>query len=79
MTSLFKQLNGQNSLPNNVQQMAQMFKTITNPQKAVTEIMNKNPQIASMIQAANGNPEAAFRNLAKQMNVDADQIIKMLQ
>lgn len=82
MNSLFQQLHPQNqvnSLPSNLQQMISRFKMITNPKAYVTQALNSNPQLQSLIQASGGNPETAFKNLAKQMNVNPDDIINMLK
>lgn len=56
-----------------------MFKGLNNPQAFVEQAMNNNPQLKSVLQMAGGNPEQAFRNMAKQMNVDPDEIISMLK
>ena len=80
MNNLFQQLNPiSKSLPNNVKQMISMYKGMSNPQAMAQKVLQENPQIASMIQAANGNPEQAFRSLANKMGVDPNEIIKMLQ
>ena len=82
MNSLFQQLNqtrSVNSLPNNVMNMIKTFRNMKNPQVMIQQMLQKNPQVNSLIQAANGNPEKAFRDLAKQMNVDAEQIIQALK
>ena len=80
MNSLFQQLNPINQqLPSNVKQMISMVKGIKNPQAALNQMMEQNPQLKSILAASNGNYEQAFRNLAKQMNVDADEIIKLLK
>ena len=80
MNSLFNQLNPiSKSLPNNVKQMISMYKGMSNPQAVAQKMMNENPQLASLIQAANGNPEQAFRSLANKMGVDPQQIIDLLK
>ena len=80
MNKLFQQLNPiSRQLPNNIQQMISMYKGLKNPQAMVEQAINNNPQLKSIIQAAGGNPEKAFRDMAKQMNVDADEIINMLK
>jgi hypothetical protein len=56
-----------------------MYKGLNNPQQMVNQMLEKNPQLKAMIQSANGNPEQAFRNMAKQMNIDPDEFIKMLK
>jgi len=52
---------------------------LSNPQAYIQKALQDNPQLQAMIQAANGNPEQAFRNYAKELNIDANEIIKMLQ
>lgn len=83
MNSLFNQLNPKqslaNSLPNNVTNMIRMFKGLKNPEAFIQQAMQNNPQLKSALQMANGNPEQAFRTMAKQMNVDPDEIISMLK
>lgn len=78
MSNLYKQLNPTRPLPGNIKDLISKFKSISNPQAMIEKYANENPQIKSVIQAANGNPELAFRNLAKQMNIDPDEIIKLL-
>lgn len=83
MNKLFQQLNPKqslaNALPNNVTNMIRMFKGLKNPQAFIQQAMQNNPQLKSALEMANGNPEQAFRNMAKQMNVDPDEIIAMLK
>ena len=80
MNSLFQQLNPiQNSIPANIKQMISQIKMISNPQAAVQQIINQNPKIKAALNAANGNPEKAFRDMAAQMNVNPDEIINMLK
>ena len=59
--------------------MINTFKGLSNPNAMAQQILSQNPQIASLIQASNGDAEKAFRNLAQKMNVDADEIIQMLK
>lgn len=83
MNKLFQQLNPKqnlaNALPNNVTNMIRMFKGLKNPQAFIQQAMQNNPQLKSALEMANGNPEQAFRNMAKQMNIDADEFIAMLK
>ncbi len=82
MNSLFQQLMGtqaKNPLPSNVRSMVQNFKMLANPQKYIQQAIENNPQLKSVLEASNGNYEQAFRNMAKQMNVDPDEIISMLK
>ena len=82
MNQLFQQMNQaspKNSLPNNMKQVIQNFKMLSNPEAYIQKAMNENPQLNAVIQAAGGNPEKAFRDMAQKMGVDGDEIIKMLQ
>lgn len=81
MNNLYQQLNqSQNlSLPNNIKQMINMFKGMKNPQAMAQQMLSENPQLQTAIKMANGNPEQAFRTMAKQMNVNPDEIINMLK
>lgn len=82
MNSLFQQLNqtrSANSLPSNVKNMINSFKAMRNPQAMAQQMINQNPQLKSAIQMAGGNPEKAFKTMAKQMNVNPDEIMNMLK
>ena len=82
MSSLYQQLMGTQkslSLPNNIKSMIQNFKMLSNPQAYIQKAMHDNPQLQAILQASNGNAEQAFRNMAKQMNVNPDEIINMLK
>ena len=79
MNSLFQQLNPTRPLPANLKQMISNIKTISNPQAAIQQMANQNPQLKAILQASNGNYEKAFRDMAKQMNVNPDEIINMLK
>ena len=52
---------------------------LSNPEKYVKQALQQNPQLQSLLQASNGDAEQAFRSLAKQMNVNPDEIISMLK
>ena len=79
MNSLFQQLNPVRQLPANMKQMISSIKGLSNPQAMLTQMAEQNPQLKAILQASNGNYEQAFRNLAKQMNVDGDEIINLLK
>ena len=79
MNSLFQQLNSTRPLPANIKQMAQMFKSINNPQAVIQQMANQNPQLKAVLQASNGDYEKAFRDMARQMNVNPDEIIGLLK
>jgi len=81
MNNLFQQLNANSgiSLPNNIKQMITMFKGMKNPQAMAQQMLNQNPQLQTAIKMAGGNPEQAFKAMAKQMNVNPDDIMNMLK
>ena len=82
MNSLFQQLNptrSVNSLPSNIKNMINSFKAMRNPQAMAQQMINQNPQLQSALQMAGGDSEKAFKTMAKQMNVNPDEIINMLK
>ena len=79
MNNLFQQLNPTRPLPNNIKQMISQLKTISNPQATIQQMAQQNPQLRSVLQASNGNYEKAFKDMARQMNVNPDEIINMLK
>lgn len=80
MNSLYQQLMGTRSPQlSNIKGMIDRFKMLSNPQAYIQKAMQENPQLQAVLQAAGGNPEKAFRDMAKQMNVNADEIIQMLK
>lgn len=81
MNKLFQQLNPNKglSLPSNIRQMINSMKAMRNPQAMAQKMINENPQLKSVLQMSNGNPEQAFKTMCKQMNVNPDEIINMLK
>ena len=79
MNNLFQQLNQPKSLPSNLKQMVSQLKTLSNPQATLQQMARQNPQLNAVLQSSNGNYEKAFRDMAKQMNVNPDEIINMLK
>ena len=59
--------------------MISSIKAFANPEMMAQKLLQENPQIQSLITAANGNPEKAFRDLAAKMNVNPDEVIEMLK
>ena len=66
-------------IPQNVRQMITSVKAMQNPQAAVQQMMQQNPQVQSLITASNGDPKAAFYNLANKMNVNPDEVLSLLK
>ena len=78
MNSLYRQLT-QRAVPQNAKQLISQIKSLANPQVAIQKMLNDNPQAQALIQAANGDPERAFRDLAARMNVNPDEVIDLLR
>ncbi len=76
MNSLYQQLNPTRQLPTNIKQM---LSSIKNPQVMLNQLAQQNPQLQSVLQASNGNYEQAFNSLAKQMNVNPEEILNLLK
>ena len=79
MSSLYQQLNPTRQLPSNLTSMIKNIKSMANPQAMLNNMMQNNPKLKSVMDASNGNYEKAFRDLAKDMNIDADELIRMLK
>lgn len=80
MNSLYQQLNPlRNTIPTSVRQMIASVKSVQNPQAAVQQMMQQNPQLQSLITAANGDPKAAFYSLANKMSVNPDEVLELLK
>lgn len=61
-----------------IKQMIAMLKGANNPQEMVNNMIQQNPQVSKIIQQY-GSPEKAFRGVAEQMGLNADEIINMFQ
>lgn len=65
-----------------INQMAAMAKAAQNPQAAVNQMAQSNPQMQQVMDYINqngGDPKAAFYKLAKERGVDPNQIIGQVQ
>ena len=85
-SQLFKQLNPLgNLLPNNISQIKQMmntFNSAANPQLAMQNLMNSNPQvkqIVDFVRQSGGDPKQAFYKMAEQQGVDPEEVINLLR
>lgn len=79
MNQLYQQLNPTKPLPSNIKQAINNIKALRNPQAVVQQMLNQNPQIKSLLEAAGGDPEKAFRNYARQKNIDPDEFINLFK
>jgi len=84
MNSLYQQLNPQNNLlkNNNLKNLINTFKTSSNPQQLLTNLINNNPQMQSiytLLQNSNKNPKELFYELANQRGIDPETILNLLK
>lgn len=59
-----------------------MFKSASNPQAFVQNMLQSNPNSAAVVQlinASGGDPKAAFYELARQKGIDPESFLKSLQ
>ena len=60
-----------------IKNMMQMLRG--NPQAAVNQLIQRNPQLANVIKENGGDPQKAFYALANRMGVDPDDVLGMLK
>lgn len=80
MTSLYQQLNQNTACSNS--NLIQALRNSKNPQALLQSMAQQNPQVRhvlQLVQQSGGNPQSAFYNLAKQMNVDPNSILNQLR
>ena len=82
--AILQQLNGGQLNPmlgrlQQAKQMLSMMQNTGNPQAMLNQIMQQNPQIGKLIDAAGGDPKKAFYTLCEQRGVDPDQILSALK
>lgn len=58
--------------------LMQQFKSMPNPQSALTNLIQQNPQLASIIKNGN-NLEGIARSMAQAKGIDINQLINQLQ
>jgi enoyl reductase-like protein len=63
-----------------VKQMMQAFQMMQNPQQAIAQLMQQNPQLNTVMQMCNGkDPKAVFYAECEKRGVNPDDIIKQLR
>ena len=60
-------------------QMAQMFKSTSNPNVLVNQMINNNPQVKQIINQYGGDPKTAFYKYAEASGVDPNEVLNMLK
>ena len=83
MNNLYQQMNTKNLLSNNnVQQMANVMKTMRNPQAMLNQLSQNNPQVKeliTMLQTSGKSPKDMFYQMAQEKGVDPEEVLKMLR
>lgn len=59
--------------------MMNTVRSLGNPQMALNNAMQQNPQLKAVLEASGGDYQKAFYAYAKQLGVDGDQIIGMMK
>lgn len=66
-----------------IQQLAQTYKqikTLANPQMALSQMIQSNPQMAQVMQVCNGkNPQEIFYAMCKQQGIDPNDILNIFK
>lgn len=63
-----------------IKQMMNAFKTISNPQQALMQMAQQNPQLNSVMQMLNGrNPKDVFMEECQKRGIDPNTIINQLK
>ena len=60
-------------------QMAQMFKTTSNPNALINQMVRNNPQVNQIINQYGGDPKTAFYKYAEANGIDPNEILNMLK
>ena len=73
------QLN-QNPIMSNVKNMMNMFNFARNPQQTLMNMAQSNPQVQEVLKMCEGkNPKDVFYQKCKDMNIDPNEILKMMK
>jgi len=59
--------------------MAQMFKSASNPNALVNQMMSQNPQVRQIINQYGGDPKTAFYKYAEANGIDPNDVLGMLK
>ena len=66
-----------------IQQLAQAYKqikTLANPQMALSQMIQSNPQMAQVMQMCNGkNPQEIFYAMCKQQGINPNDILNIFK
>lgn len=71
---------GQNPIMSNVKNMMNMINFARNPQQALMNMAQSNPQVQEVMKMCEGkNPKDVFYQKCKDMNIDPNEILKMMK
>lgn len=65
-----------------IKRQMRQIQSMSSPQAALNQLLLNNPQVSNALQFIKqngGNPQIALQNLARQMGIDPNEIIKELQ
>lgn len=79
MNPIISQMNARGINPQQVKQMWNNLKTLSNPQQAINNMIQSNPQLNQIMQMSKGDPKQAFYSLAQQKGIDPNYILNMLK
>jgi hypothetical protein len=80
MNPILQTLNQSNmSRIGQAKQMAQMFKSASNPNALVNQMMSQNPQVRQIINQYGGDPKTAFYKYAEANGIDPNDVLGMLK
>lgn len=83
MNNLYQQMMAQNqSLPNNLKQLINVFRNSSNPQQLIANMVRQNPQVKQMmqtIQNSGKSPKDLFYQMAPQYGINPDEFVKQLK
>lgn len=71
---------GQNPIMSNVKNMMNMINFAKNPQQALMSMAQSNPQVQEVMKMCEvKNPKDVFYQKCKDMNIDPNEILKMMK
>ena len=80
MPQILQQLGG--TIPPQIRQLAQLVRSASDPQAAIAQLIQTNPQmkqVMDFVRSSGGDPKRAFYSLAQQRGVNPDDILNQLK
>ena len=82
LPQILQQLGGGVTIPPQIKQMMQAFRSAGNPQAMLNQLIQTNPQmkqVMDFVKASGNDPKAAFYRLAEQRGINPQDIIDQLK